>query len=125
MGGTGWSAIRKHLFMEELYRADAPDFFWQGLHMLAPVLIAFGSQEQKQRFLPRILTGEDCWCQGFSEPNAGSDLATLRTTAIPGGDDYVVNGQKNLDQRRRQTRIGDSFSYAPMRRLKPQRDSRS
>ena len=93
-GGTGWSAIRKHLFMEELYRADAPDFFWQGLHMLAPVLIAFGSQEQRQRFLPRILTGEDCWCQGFSEPNAGSDLANLRTAAIRHRDEYVVNGQK-------------------------------
>jgi alkylation response protein AidB-like acyl-CoA dehydrogenase len=93
-GGTGWSAIRKHLYLEEIYRADAPDFFWQGTHMLAPVLIAFGSQDQKQRFLPRILTGEDCWCQGFSEPNAGSDLANLRTTAIRSGDEYVVNGQK-------------------------------
>jgi alkylation response protein AidB-like acyl-CoA dehydrogenase len=93
-GGTGWSAIRKHLYMEEIYRADAPDFFWQGTHMLAPVLIAFGSHEQKQRFLPRILSGEDCWCQGFSEPNAGSDLANLRTTAIRSGDTYAVNGQK-------------------------------
>ena len=93
-GGTGWNAIRKHLFMEEIYRADAPDFFWQGIHMLAPVLIAFGSQVQKQRFLPRILTGEDCWCQGFSEPNAGSDLANLRTTAVRDGGEYIVNGQK-------------------------------
>ncbi len=93
-GGTNWSAIRKHIYMDELYRADAPDFFWQGTHMLAPVLIAFGSQDQKARFLPRILQGEDCWCQGFSEPNAGSDLVNLRMTAVLEGDEYVINGQK-------------------------------
>ena len=93
-GGTGWSAIRKHIYMDELYRADAPDFFWQGTHMLAPVLIAFGSQEQRMQRLPRILSGEDCWCQGFSEPNAGSDLVNLRTAAVLDGDEYVINGQK-------------------------------
>jgi alkylation response protein AidB-like acyl-CoA dehydrogenase len=93
-GGTGWSALRKHIYMEELYRADAPDFFWQGTHMLAPVLIAFGSEAQKAQRLPRILSGEDCWCQGFSEPNAGSDLASLRTIAIRDGDSYLINGQK-------------------------------
>jgi alkylation response protein AidB-like acyl-CoA dehydrogenase len=80
--------------MEEIYNADAPDFFWQGTHMLAPVLIAFGSAEHKSRFLPRILTGEDSWCQGFSEPGAGSDLATLRTAAKLEGDHYIINGQK-------------------------------
>ena len=93
-GGTNWSAMQKHVYMDELYRADAPDFFWQGTHMLAPVLIAFGSQEQRQQRLPRILSGEDCWCQGFSEPGAGSDLVNLRTTAVLDGDEYVINGQK-------------------------------
>ncbi|HEY2400928.1 MAG TPA: acyl-CoA dehydrogenase family protein [Steroidobacteraceae bacterium] len=93
-GGTDWSAIRRHIFMEEIYRADAPDFFWQGTHMLAPVLIAFGTPEQKARFLPNIRTGEDCWCQGFSEPGAGSDLANLRTAARLDGDHYIINGQK-------------------------------
>jgi alkylation response protein AidB-like acyl-CoA dehydrogenase len=93
-GGTDWSAIRKHIYMDEVYRAAAPDFFWQGTHMLGPVLIAFGSQAQKSRFLPRILRGEDCWCQGFSEPNAGSDLVNLRMTAVLEDDEYVINGQK-------------------------------
>ena len=93
-GGTGWHPLRKHIFMQEVYRADAPDFGWQGLYMMGPVLIAFGSPEQKARFLPKILTGEEMWCQGFSEPGAGSDLASLRTTAVREGDDYVVQGQK-------------------------------
>jgi alkylation response protein AidB-like acyl-CoA dehydrogenase len=93
-GGTDWSALRRHIFMEEIYRADAPDFFWQGTHMLAPVLIAFGSPQQKTRFLPKILTGQESWCQGFSEPGAGSDLASLRTSARLEGDRYILNGQK-------------------------------
>jgi alkylation response protein AidB-like acyl-CoA dehydrogenase len=93
-GGTDWSAIRRHIFLEEIYQADAPDFFWQGTHMLAPVLIAFGTPEQKARFLPKILTGEENWCQGFSEPGAGSDLASLRTAATLDGDHYIINGQK-------------------------------
>lgn len=93
-GGTDWSAVRKHIFMEEIYKADAIDAGWQGLHMAAPVIIAFGSEEQKQRHLPPMRSGEIYWCQGFSEPNAGSDLASLKTTALLDGDDYVVNGQK-------------------------------
>jgi len=93
-GGTDWSPIRKHIFMEEMYRADAVDSAWQGLHMAAPVIIAFGSEEQKRRFLPPMRRGEEYWCQGFSEPNAGSDLANLATTATLEGDHYVVNGQK-------------------------------
>jgi alkylation response protein AidB-like acyl-CoA dehydrogenase len=93
-GGTDWSALRRHIFLEEIYRADAPDFFWQGTHMLAPVLIAYGSPEQRARFLPKILTGEESWCQGFSEPGAGSDLASLRTAARLEGDRYVISGQK-------------------------------
>jgi len=80
--------------MEEIYRADAPDFFWQGTHMLAPVLIAFGSAQLKSRFLPKILTGEESWCQGFSEPGAGSDLANLRTAATLEDGHYIINGQK-------------------------------
>ena len=93
-GGTDWHPLRKHIFMQEVYRADAPDFGWQGLHMMGPVLIAFGSAEQKALFLPKILTGEEMWCQGFSEPGAGSDLANLRTTAVLDGDHYIVQGQK-------------------------------
>jgi alkylation response protein AidB-like acyl-CoA dehydrogenase len=93
-GGTGWSPLRKHIYMEELYRADALDIGWQALYMVGPVIIAFGSTEQQARFLPKIYNGEEYWCQGFSEPNAGSDLANLRTTAELVGDHYVVNGQK-------------------------------
>lgn len=93
-GGTDWSPIRKHIFMQELYDFDGPDYSWQGLHMAAPVLIEFGTQAQKNRFLAPMLSGEEMWCQGFSEPNAGSDLANLNTRAVRDGDDYVVNGQK-------------------------------
>jgi alkylation response protein AidB-like acyl-CoA dehydrogenase len=93
-GGTGWDAIRKHIFMEELYNADGLDYGMQGSHMIAPVLIAFGSQAQKDRFLPAILSGEEYWCQGFSEPGAGSDLASLRTRAELAGDEWRIQGQK-------------------------------
>lgn len=93
-GGTGWSPLRKHLFMDELYKADGLDFSWQGLHMLAPVLLAFGSEAQKRRFLAPMISGEEFWAQGFSEPNAGSDLASLKTQAVLEGDEWVVNGQK-------------------------------
>ena len=93
-GGTDWSPLRKHIFMEELYNADGLDYGWQGLHMVAPVLIAFGSDAQKRRFLPPMLRGEEFWAQGFSEPNAGSDLANLKTQAVLDGDEWVINGQK-------------------------------
>ena len=93
-GGTDWSPLRKHIFFEELYRADAPDFGWQGTHMMAPVLFAFGTEEQCRRFAPPMLRGEEFWCQGFSEPGAGSDLASLKTTAELVGDEWVINGQK-------------------------------
>jgi alkylation response protein AidB-like acyl-CoA dehydrogenase len=93
-GGTDWSPLRKHIFMEELYNADGLDYSWQGLHMVAPVLIAFGSEAQKRRFLPPMLSGEEFWAQGFSEPNAGSDLANLKTQAVLEGNEWVVNGQK-------------------------------
>lgn len=93
-GGTGWTAMQQHIFMEEMYRVDAVDSAWQGLHMAAPVIIAFGTEAQKARFLPPMRTGEEYWCQGFSEPNAGSDLANLSTSAVLEGGHYVVNGQK-------------------------------
>jgi alkylation response protein AidB-like acyl-CoA dehydrogenase len=93
-GGTGWSPMQKHIFLEELYRADALDYGWQGTHMIGPVLIAFGSEAQKRRFLPPLLSGDEYWCQGFSEPNAGSDLASLRTRAELVGDEWIISGQK-------------------------------
>lgn len=93
-GGTGWSATRLHIFHEEMKRAGAPPLPYQGPYLVGPVIIAVGSDEQKRRFLPGIASGETCWCQGFSEPGAGSDLANLRTTAVRKGDTYVVNGQK-------------------------------
>ncbi len=93
-GGTGWSAHQRLIFEEELCAAHAPRIVPFGLMMLGPVLQKFGSAAQRDRFLPRILTGEHWWCQGYSEPGAGSDLASLKTRAIRDGDHYVVNGQK-------------------------------
>jgi len=93
-GGPGWSAVQRYLFEEELAAASSPRLITFGLKMLGPVLIEFGTAEQKARFLPRILSSDDWWCQGFSEPGAGSDLASLSTRADRQGDTYVVNGQK-------------------------------
>lgn len=93
-GGTGWSAIEQHIFDEECNAAGTPPVIAFGVRMVAPVLMAFGSREQQQYFLPHILSGEHWWCQGYSEPGAGSDLASLRTRAERRGDVYVVNGQK-------------------------------
>lgn len=93
-GGTGWSAHQRLIFEEELCAAHAPRILPFGLMMLGPVLQKFGSSAQRDRFLPRILNGEHWWCQGYSEPGAGSDLASLKTRAILEGDHYVVNGQK-------------------------------
>ncbi len=93
-GGTGWTAIQKHIFDEECWAAGAPRTVPFGLNMLAPVLLKFGSDEQKAHYLPRILDGTDWWCQGYSEPGSGSDLASLKTKAVRKGDHYVVNGQK-------------------------------
>ena len=93
-GGTGCTAVQKHIFDEECWSAGAPRTVPFGLNMLAPVLMKFGSEEQKAHYLPRILDGTDWWCQGYSEPGAGSDLASLRTSAVREGDHYIVNGQK-------------------------------
>lgn len=93
-GGTNWSPIQKHIFDEESAAYGAPRIVPFGVNMVAPVIIKFGSEAQKQQYLPRILSGEDWWCQGYSEPGAGSDLASLKTRAVRDGDHYVVNGQK-------------------------------
>jgi len=93
-GGTGWSAIQTYIFAETLAEEGAPDLGSFGLKMLGPTLIQYGSEAQKRRYLPRILSGEDFWCQGFSEPGAGSDLASLKTKAELEDGHWVVNGQK-------------------------------
>jgi len=93
-GGPGWSAVQKHLFEEECARACAPRVIPFGPVMVAPVIMAFGTPEQQQRFLPGIASGEVWWSQGYSEPGSGSDLASVKTRAERQGDHYLVNGQK-------------------------------
>ncbi|MDF3865124.1 acyl-CoA dehydrogenase family protein [Pseudomonas denitrificans (nom. rej.)] len=93
-GGTGWNAVQKHIFEEECAAFGAPRTIPFGVNMVAPVIIKFGTPEQQAHYLPRILDGTDWWCQGYSEPGAGSDLASLKTRAVRDGDHYVVNGQK-------------------------------
>ncbi len=93
-GGTDWTAVQRYIFEAELGAAGVPAVVSFGTEMVGPVIIEFGTDEQKQRFLPRILNSEDWWCQGYSEPNAGSDLASLKTRAVRDGDDYVINGAK-------------------------------
>jgi alkylation response protein AidB-like acyl-CoA dehydrogenase len=97
-GGPGWSAAQQYIFDEECAAAGAPRLIPFGIKMVAPVIMAFGSPVQQQRFLPRIQAGLDWWCQGYSEPGSGSDLASLKTRAVRGvdaqGEHYIVNGQK-------------------------------
>jgi alkylation response protein AidB-like acyl-CoA dehydrogenase len=93
-GGTGWSSIEQHIFDEECSVAGAPPIISFGVRMVAPVIMGFGNGSQQEYFLPRILSGEHWWCQGYSEPGAGSDLASLTTRAQRQGDVYIVNGQK-------------------------------
>jgi alkylation response protein AidB-like acyl-CoA dehydrogenase len=93
-GGPGWSPVQQHIFEEECALAGAPGMLPFGLRMVGPVIMAFGTPEQQQKYLPRILSGEDWWCQGYSEPGAGSDLASLKTRAERHDDHYIVNGQK-------------------------------
>ena len=93
-GGTGWNVVQRYIFEEELGYVGSPPLIPFGLTMCGPVLLRFGTEEQKKRFLPRIYNGDDFWCQGYSEPGSGSDLASLKTKAIREGDSYVVNGQK-------------------------------
>ncbi|PPE69873.1 acyl-CoA dehydrogenase family protein [Caldimonas thermodepolymerans] len=93
-GGPGWNAVQRHLFEEECALAGAPRIIPFGPVMVAPVIMAFGTPEQQQRFLPGIMSGDVWWCQGYSEPGSGSDLASLKTRAERRGDRYIVNGQK-------------------------------
>ncbi len=93
-GGTGWSTTQQFIFDTECALADAPAQLAFGLKMVAPVLMRYGSDEQRARFLPRILSGDDWWCQGYSETGSGSDLASLKMKAEREGDDYVLNGHK-------------------------------
>ncbi len=93
-GGTGWDHRQRHIFDEVMAECDCPPQYHHGLRHLGPVIIEYGTDEQKRRFLPGILSGQDWWCQGYSEPGAGSDLASLRTAARREGDEYIVEGQK-------------------------------
>ncbi|WP_342129243.1 acyl-CoA dehydrogenase family protein [Hydrogenophaga sp. OTU3427] len=93
-GGTGWDLRQRYLFEEVSAELDCPPLYHHGLGHIGPVITHFGTPEQKARYLPRILDGSEWWCQGYSEPGAGSDLASLKTSAVRDGDDYVINGQK-------------------------------
>ncbi len=93
-GGTGWNTVQQHIWQEECAQAGTPPVMPFGVNMVAPVIMAFGNDAQKRHYLPRILSCEDWWCQGYSEPGSGSDLASLKTRAERDGDHYIVNGQK-------------------------------
>jgi acyl-CoA dehydrogenase len=93
-GGTGWTAEQRFLFEQECARNDAPILFAAGIRSIGPLIIALGSDAQKRRYLPPILSGDDLWCQGFSESGAGSDLAAITTRAVPRGENYLVSGRK-------------------------------
>ena len=93
-GGTGWSKVQQFIFETECALADAPPQLAFGIKMIGPVLIRYGTPAQQQRFLPGVLSGTDWWCQGYSEPGSGSDLASLKMQAVRDGDHYVLNGQK-------------------------------
>ena len=93
-GGPGWNSVQQYIFEEESAAAGGPRLIPFGTRMVAPVIMAFGNAAQQQRFLPKISSGAEWWCQGYSEPGAGSDLASLKTRAIRDGDFYVVDGQK-------------------------------
>jgi len=93
-GGPGWTPIQRHIYDEELALGSTPRVIPFGVSMVAPVIYTFGSDEQKAKYLPRILSFDDWWCQGYSEPGSGSDLSSLRTKAVRDGDHYIVNGQK-------------------------------
>jgi len=93
-GGPGWNEMQRHIFAAECARAGAPSLAPMGLRMVGPVIMGYGTAEQKAHYLPRILSGEDYWCQGYSEPGAGSDLAALQLKAERDGDDYVLSGSK-------------------------------
>jgi len=93
-GGTGWSATQRYIFARESVAVDAPRIFAMGLRMVGPVIMKFGTPEQKAKYLPGIVAGDMVFCQGYSEPGSGSDLASLKCRAVRDGDDYVINGTK-------------------------------
>jgi alkylation response protein AidB-like acyl-CoA dehydrogenase len=93
-GGTGWNAIQRYIFARECIAADAPRIFSMAIRMVGPVIMKFGTAEQKAKYLPPIVAGDSVFCQGYSEPGSGSDLASLKTRAVRDGDDYVINGTK-------------------------------
>ena len=93
-GGCDWTPMQRYIYDTEAARADVPTAFTMGISMVGPVIMRYGNQAQKDCFLPRILSAEDVWCQGYSEPGSGSDLASLQTRAVADGDDYVINGTK-------------------------------
>ena len=93
-GGTGWSEIQRYIFARECAAADAPRIFAMGLRMVGPVIMKYGTPEQKAKYLPASSSGDNFFCQGYSEPGSGSDLASLKTRAVRDGDDYVINGSK-------------------------------
>ena len=93
-GGPGWDDMQRYVFAAECAQAGAPSLSPMGLKMVAPVIMHYGTAEQQAHYLPRILSGQDYWCQGFSEPGSGSDLASLQLRAVRDGDDYVLNGSK-------------------------------
>jgi alkylation response protein AidB-like acyl-CoA dehydrogenase len=94
VGGTGWSMVRRHIFDVEMKAHHAPELQGFGFNMVGPAIIKYGTAEQKLDYLPKILNAEMSWCQGYSEPQAGSDLASVRTRAVVDGDDYIINGSK-------------------------------
>ncbi len=93
-GGMGLNPSKHIIYVEEWARMGCPRIPDHGIGLVGPLLLQYGTEEQKQHFLPRIISGEDVWCQGYSEPNSGSDLASLKTSAVREGDEFVVNGQK-------------------------------
>ncbi len=93
-GGTGWNDLQRHIFGIECFKAGAPLLFNMGIRHIGPVLMAHGTNEQKEMYIPKILSGDEIWCQGYSEPTAGSDLASLKLNAVRQGDDYILNGTK-------------------------------
>jgi len=93
-GGIDWTPNQKYIWGQECAKVHAPGLIALGLRMLAPVIFKYGTPEQKSEYLPKILSGEHYWCQGYSEPGSGSDLSSLKTTAVKDGDDYIVNGTK-------------------------------